>query len=77
MNRGITTCEIKLEGCKNSSFLGFAHRHKRRWYKHDPKLLEAFNQTILACASCHDKIEYNKELTELTFRRLRGEEQGI
>ena len=59
--KGITHCEIKLPECQNYMFLGFAHRHKRRWYKFNPSLLDDFNQTVLACAMCHDTIEYNKE----------------
>jgi len=58
-------------------FLGFAHRHKRRWYKgKDPSLLDDFNQTVLACQPCHEKIEYDKELTQEMFMRLRGEENA-
>lgn len=73
-DKDISTCEIRFGGCMNNMFLGFAHRHKRRWYKHDPELLHDFNQTVLACAACHEKIEYDKELTKDTFRRLRGKE---
>ena len=69
--KGITHCELKLEGCWKNSTLGFAHLHKRIWYIHKPELLSDFNQTILACTSCHQKIEYNKVLTEKMFKCLR------
>jgi len=75
-DKGITTCEIRLPGCENNWALGFAHRHKRRWYLGKEKLLSDFNQTVLACVMCHDKIEYNRELTEEVFNRLRGVEDG-
>ena len=64
----ITTCELMFEGCFASNFLSFAHRYKRR----DPRCKHTFEQTILACINCHNKIEYNKELTEQMFSILRG-----
>lgn len=68
--KGITRCE----NCNSGSFLTFAHRHKRRWYLATESLLIDFNQTLLLCVRCHDKIEYNKEYSEEMFLRLRGEE---
>jgi hypothetical protein len=76
LEKEITTCELRLPGCKNNMYLGFAHRHKRRWYKLKPSLLADFNQTVLACQPCHEKIEYNKKLTATVFNQLRGEENG-
>ena len=70
--RGIVFCELKLNGCFGDNYLGFAHRHKRSWYYKHPELLKDFNQTLLACAPCHDKIEDDKELTEKMFKKLRG-----
>lgn len=67
--KGITRCEI----CGTDNFLSFAHRHKREWYNSDPKLLGEFNETLLLCVPCHQKIEYDKELTEETFNRLRND----
>lgn len=63
--KGITTCEVRLPGCMGSFGLSFAHRYKRN----DPRCQHSFEQTRLACASCHQKIEYNKELTEKVFQR--------
>lgn len=66
----ITSCEI----CGLTYGLTFAHRHKRVWYRSRPELLSDANQVLLLCLECHQKIEYNKKLTEETFIRLRGEE---
>lgn len=69
--KGITTCELQIPGCWNYNALGFAHKHKRSWYNTQPKLLGTFNETLLACNPCHGKIEYNKELTDYYFKKLR------
>lgn len=71
-DKDIRTCEVGLEGCQNSSFLGFCHRHKRVWYYSQPDKLWDFNEVCLACVSCHTKLESNKELTETAFAKLRG-----
>jgi hypothetical protein len=69
--RGITSCELKFEGCFKSNWLSFAHKHKRIYYCNKPELLSDFNETILACVPCHQKIEDNKLLTEKMFKCLR------
>lgn len=52
---GITTCELRYEGCWNDDALGFAHAAKRR------KLTSVdLKHAIVACGSCHDKIEFLK-----------------
>lgn len=66
-------CEVGLHGCLGSMYLTIAHRHKRSHY-HTAEQLADPKQIIIACVSCHDKIEVDKELTEDTFYRLRGEE---
>ena len=73
---GITNCELRYKDCTMNNFLGFAHRHKRDFYKSKGKqeLLASFKHTILACNNCHDIIEDNKELTEEVFNNLRGKE---
>lgn len=73
-NKGIITCELKFENCWYDNTLAFAHRHKRRFYYSKPELLWTFNQTVLACNSCHGQIEYDSDLTEEIFNRLRGKE---
>ena len=69
--RGIDECEIRMFGCWINKHVNYAHRHKRFWYKSRPELLSEFNETILACNNCHQKIEYNGELTEKLFVELR------
>lgn len=68
-SKNITRCEI----CGSDNFLSFAHRKKRIEYRKHPELLSDFNEVILACVPCHQKIEYNKELTNQVFTRLRGD----
>jgi len=48
---GITTCELKLEGCKHDNFLGFAHTKKRRE-------VTDLRRVVLACQPCHEKVEF-------------------
>lgn len=69
--KGITECEIRLPGCLKNWGLGFAHKHKRKDYYQCPEMLGNFYQTILACSSCHDKIEHDPFLTREIFNRLR------
>lgn len=71
---GITICEVKLKDCLGGMFLTNAHRHKRAWYKGDVELLSDYKQVIRACVNCHDKIEFDEDLTEEMFIRLRKEE---
>lgn len=68
----ITDSEVRM--CQQ--FMGFAHRHKRDWYKgKDPHLLFCFNQLIRAGGYHHDKfLEWDEEVKEEWFTRLRGKE---
>lgn len=74
--RGIVMCELGFDrerganGCTGGMFLGFAHRYKRT----DKRCEHTFEKTILACNYCHQKIEYNRELSERCFNELRGRE---
>jgi|TARA_R100000501_G_C2569793_1_gene77092 hypothetical protein len=70
-DKGITSCEIKLVGCWRNNGLSFAHRKKRIEYYSCPEKLGEFNETLLACCNCHDKIENDKELTAKLFKQLR------
>ena len=65
------TCEIRFLGCAGSFTCAFAHRHKRIWYYPHPELLGSFQETVLACTKCHEKIENNEGLRESVFKRLR------
>jgi hypothetical protein len=66
----ITRCEL----CNTDSWLSFAHRNKRNWYKgKDKDLINSFDQILLLCVpKCHLKLEQDAKLTEETFKRLRG-----
>jgi len=68
LRRDIITCELKFAECWYNNALSFAHRHKRN----DPRCEHTFEGTILACIPCHQKIEYDRELTEKMFKKLRG-----
>jgi hypothetical protein len=70
-DKGITSCELKLDGCWGDYLVTLAHRHKRRWYYTRPEKLWTFKQTLLACPSCHNKIEYDQDLTKKLFTKLR------
>lgn len=75
--KGINRCEVNLPNCMIFFGLSFAHRHKRIWYKlrkDGKELLASFNETVLACARCHFKMESDKKLTEEIFLRLRAKE---
>jgi len=69
LEKGITDCEVRLPGCENS-WLTFAHRYKRRFYpaKGD---INGYDQIVMACMKCHQKMEQDKDLTKEVFNRLR------
>lgn len=77
IDKGIQTCELRLSGCWINSTLGFAHRKKRVEYYKTPEKLSDFNETVLACTSCHQKIEGDRELTDFHFNRLRNENNNL
>lgn len=73
---GITTCELRLEGCWYDNALSFCHRMKRRKIA-DIAELEC---VILACVPCHEKVEYTSPenlfqvVTEVIKKRCRQPE---
>lgn len=73
----IDYCELDIpHECNAWMGLTNAHRHKRDWYKGKPEeLLWSYNQVARICLNGHNLIEYNKELTEEVFFKLRGDEQ--
>jgi len=73
LDKEITRCEL----CGSTFILSWHHRHKRRFYNLNKEALADFNQTILLCARCHDRLEKDKEETRETFKRLRGDEDII
>ena len=72
IEKGIDKCELRLSGCWIFTTLGFAHKEKRWKYIKNPEGLSDFNETLLACTNCHQKIEGDRELTEYYFKRLRN-----
>jgi hypothetical protein len=69
---GITSCELRYEGCRVNGMLGFAHGRKRRHLKGD----ELETLVVLACNPCHDNIEYlgperMLEIVERTIQQRR------
>lgn len=66
-SKGIVRCEL----CGGTFALSFHHRHKRIFYYSQPELLGDFNQVVLVCCKCHDKLEVDKNLTKQAFERLR------
>jgi len=67
-------CEVRLRECLLYYLPQFAHRHPRHWYRSKPELLHSRDQVIIACQSCHEKLDQDKQLLEGTFKRLRGDE---
>jgi len=78
-SRGITRCELRLEGCMGFMMLAFCHRHPREWYRAHSELLGDFRQTVLGCQNCHEildnRAKTTKEEAESIFLRLRGYER--
>jgi len=70
-NRGIVVCELRFKGCWINNGLSFHHKRKRIEYYGCPERIGYFNETILCCVSCHQKIENDRELTREVFKRLR------
>ena len=75
-DKEIDYCELYIpHDCNGWMILTNAHRHKRDWYKGKaPELLYSYNQVALICSNGHTLIEYDKELTEEVFLKLRGSE---
>ena len=71
-SKGIQKCELQFEDCMGTWGLGFAHKEKRWEYIKHPEKLSDFNETILACTMCHNRIENDKELTSYVFEKLRN-----
>lgn len=69
--KGLNYCEINLEGCLGGMYLAPAHRRKRSFYRGNVELLADYNEWICGCQSCHQKIEFNQELTDKIFNKCR------
>lgn len=53
LSMGITSCELKYQGCWRDNALGFAHSKKRN----DIQKPHELSEVCLACSPCHQKIE--------------------
>ena len=71
LDKGIINCEARFKDCWISNGLSFHHCHKRIWYYSQPDKLGEFNQTILVCPVCHNRIENDRELNKKMFKQLR------
>jgi len=69
---GITTCELRYEGCWSDNGLGFAHTKKRA--NLGPGELSV---VALLCNSCHDKIEIlpEEEMTKVVLATIAARKQ--
>ena len=67
----INYCEMRLHGCMINWPLQIAHKHKRAWYKGDVDKLSDKNEWVIACDACHKATEWNRELNDEVFSRLR------
>lgn len=88
--RGITYCEnckwevenghcSYLTAVTRPKIYSFHHRHKRNWYKQftrqtEELLLGVFEQVMLVCAECHNRLEYDRELNKSRFQSIKGAE---
>lgn len=68
--KGLTECEIKLNGCMRTFGIAPAHRMKRINYRSVEELSD-YNEWVVACQSCHQTIEDSRELTQQVFNNLR------
>ena len=58
---GITTCELKYDGCWRDNALSFCHSRKRR----NITTQEQLEEVILGCTPCHDRLEVNPEMERI------------
>lgn len=66
LERGITRCEL----CKGSWALSFHHRKPRYWYYTRPGLAD-YQEVLLLCAICHDKLQSSWGMSDYYFKKLR------
>ena len=61
---GITSCELRYEGCFKNNFLSFAHSKKRRYITSQEEL----ETVALLCQKCHQAVEYRPDMEEIILR---------
>lgn len=54
--RGITSCEIQLEGCLKDNYLSFAHIQRRGELSAEETINP--NYVVLACQPCHHTVDF-------------------
>lgn len=75
---GITSCEIKLEGCLKDNFLGFAHTIRR--VAIGTENIADPSKVVLACQQCHTTVDLemrHKESTELLESIVKAREVNL
>lgn len=71
-DKGITTCQLRYEGCWINDGLGFAHATRRRFIPLSNK--ERLECVILACQNCHTKLDRHPHSeTERIVKEIRAE----
>lgn len=68
--KSLSTCEVKLPGCMRNFGIAPAHRHRRVNYRTAEELAD-YREWVVACQSCHEKMDSDQELLERVFNRLR------
>ena len=76
--KDIKKCETTLQGCWHVTGLSWHHRKPRISYHKkgdtDQEIIDnlsCFNETLLVCPVCHDKLTRDKVLSNDFFTRLR------
>ena len=67
----ITYCEMRLPNCLLTWPLQIAHKHKRAYYKGELAKLADYKEWVIACQNCHTATEWNRELNDEIFNKLR------
>jgi len=67
----INYCEMRLPNCLLTWPLQIAHKHKRAYYKGEVAKLADYKEWVIACQNCHNATEWNRELNDEIFNRLR------
>jgi hypothetical protein len=65
---GISSCEIRFEGCKGRMFYGFAHVEKRGRY--DLEGLVDPHHVVWACSWCHEIVDNAAKMPKDDAREL-------
>ena len=66
---GVTTCEVRFQGCWRDNGLSFAHAKKRRNLRQGE-----LSEVVLACAPCHTELELlpEAEMTKIVRRIIKN-----